>query len=213
MLLGGVLLLAAAGTAAAETVYVTDTLRFSVRAEPENEKKSVGVVESGQVLELLKPGDPWCLVQLPGGAQGYIQSRYITTQPPARYRLDQLVEKQKNAQQLAAGLQEENARLKAEAEKMAASAAGLQKELEQARREFEDFRRGAAEYVALKTEHEALRAELERKKREVADLQQEAANPFREANLYWFLAGAGVLMVGLVTGLSLRRQRRWSSLG
>jgi SH3 domain protein len=211
-LLGAWTLLAAAGAVRAETVYVTDTMRFSVRAEPDNDKKSMGVVESGQALELLKAGETWSLVQLPSGVQGYLQSRYLTAQPPARHRFDQLQEKQKIAQAQAAELQEENARLRAEVEKASASVAGAQKELEQVRREFDDFKRGAAEYSALKAGHDALRAELDQKNRQIAALEHETANPFREANLYWFLAGAGVLLVGLVTGLSLKRQRRWSSL-
>jgi hypothetical protein len=32
-------------------------------------------------------------------------------------------------------------------------------------------------------------------------------------NLYWFFSGAGVLLAGFFTGYSVKRQRRWSSLG
>lgn len=195
-----------------ESVYVTDTLKISVRVEPGNEQKSVGLVESGQMLDLLKPGETWSLVQLPNGSQGYLLSRYLTVQPPARHRFDQLQEKNKTLTAQAAALQEDNARLKAESEKLAAAASGSQKETEAVRREFEAFKKQAADFTALKARHEAQTAELEQRNREIAALQDQAAGVFRDANLYWFLAGAGVLLLGLLVGFSLKRQRRWSTL-
>jgi SH3 domain protein len=208
----GVCLAGLAGVGRAESVYVTDSLKFSVRAEPGNEQKSVGLVESGQMLELLKPGETWSLVQLPNGAQGYLLSRYLTEQPPARHRFEQVQEKNRNLTQQAAGLLEENTRLKAENEKLAAAAGGHQRETDAVRRDFEAFKKDVADVAALKDRLETLSAELDSKNKEIEALHLKSTPIFQDINLYWFLAGAGVLFVGLLIGFSLKRQRRYSSL-
>jgi SH3 domain protein len=204
-------LLGLAGPAWAETVYVTDILKLSLRAEPGNEQKSIAVVESGQQLELLKAGETWSQVQLPNGTQGYLFTRYLTQQPPARHRFDQLTEKNKNLTAQASGLQEENNRLKAEIGKLAAAAADHQKETDAVRRDYEAFKAQAADVAGLKGRYDAAVAELDQKNKEIAVLNQESTI-FRDVDRYWFLAGAGVLLAGLLIGFSLKRQRRWSSL-
>jgi SH3 domain protein len=152
------------------------------------------------------------LVQLPNGTQGYLLSRYLTPQPPARHRFDQLQEKNKHLTVQATGLQEENNRLKAENEKLAAAAGGYQKETDAVRREYEVFKVQASDVASLKARYDAAVAELDQKNKEIAALNPESASILRDVNLYWFLAGAGVLLAGLLIGLSLKRQRRWSSL-
>jgi SH3 domain protein len=184
---------------------------LSLRAEPGNEQKTIAVVESGQQLELLKAGETWSYVQLPNGTQGYLFSRYLTQQPPARLRFDQLMEKNKNLTAQASGLQEENNRLKAEIGKLAAATADHQKETEAVRRDYEAFKAQAADVAGLKGRYDAAVAELDQKNQEIAALNQ-ASNIFRDVDRYWFLAGAGVLLAGLLIGFSLKRQRRWSSL-
>jgi len=58
------------------------------------------MAESGTPVEVLKPGEEWSLVRLGNGTEGYLLSRYLTATAPARFRLDQLQEKNKtlNAQ-------------------------------------------------------------------------------------------------------------------
>jgi SH3 domain protein len=207
----GLLGLAVSGWA--ETAYVSDVIRIGIRSGPESEQKILAVIESGQPLEVIKPGEEWSLVQLSNGTEGYILARYLTAQPPARYRLDQLQEKNKALTAQAAQLLEENTRLKGENEKLSAAAAERETEVNAVRSEFEAFRNEAADFTALKSKVAGLNAELDQKQRTIAALEDQAADIFQISYLYWFLAGAGVLIVGLLMGLSVKkRQRRWSSL-
>jgi SH3 domain protein len=57
MLAVGMCLLAIAASARAETVYVSDVIKLTVRSGPGNEHKAVAVAESGQQLALIKPGE------------------------------------------------------------------------------------------------------------------------------------------------------------
>jgi len=199
--------------AAAETAYITDIIRLAVRSGPANDQKSIGLVESGQTVDILKIGDDWSLVRTATGIEGYVLSRYLTSQPTAKFRLDQVQEKNKTLTTQAAGLVEENSRLKADSEKLAATAAAGQRELAALRSEFEAFQKDAAEVTELKAKYNRLEAELAEKQEKISQLENQTNDILNPNNLYWFLAGAGVLLVGFFTGFSVKRQRRWSSLG
>jgi SH3 domain protein len=200
-------------TAAAETAYINDIIRLSVRSGPANDQKSLGLVESGQMVDVLKSSDEWSLVRTATGIEGYVLSRYLTSQPPAKFRFDQVQEKNKTLTAQAAGLVEETTRLKAENEKLAAAAAAGQRELAALKNEFEAFRKDAAEVTELKAKYHRLEAELAERQEKIAQLENPSNELLNPNNLYWFLAGAGVLLAGFFTGFSVKRQRRWSSLG
>ena len=62
-----------------ETMYVSDILKLTLRTGPSIENKIISVLESGQVMEVIKFGDEWSRVQLPNGKEGWVLSRYLTT--------------------------------------------------------------------------------------------------------------------------------------
>lgn len=208
----GLCLLGGVGGAWAGPVYVSDVIRVAVRSGPGGEHPSLALVESGQVLELLKPGDEWSMVRLANGAEGYVLSRFLVSSPPARHQIARLEEKIKALTQQAAGLAEENTRLRADNEKLAAAAADGQATLHTLRGQFDRFRDETADAAALKERADGLAEELEQKTRQIAELSNRPEEIFPVTTLYWFLAGAGVLLVGFLTGYSVKRQRRWSSL-
>jgi SH3 domain protein len=141
MLAIGMCLLAVAATARAETVYVSDVIKLSVRSGPGGEHKSIAVTESGQPVELIKSGEEWSLVRLANGAEGYVLARFLTTVQPGRFQYVQLQDKIKALTAQAAGLAEENSRLKAENERLAAAVSGGQKQIDSLRSEYETFKR------------------------------------------------------------------------
>lgn len=197
----------------ADTAYIVDSIKVALRAAPGNDQKSVAMVESGQALEVLKPGEEWSMVRLANGAEGYLLSRYLTSAPPVRLRFDQLQEKNKTLNAQAAALTEENTRLKAEIEKLAAVVSTGERETAVLKSEFDAFRKEAADVTALKSRADALAAELDQKKAELARWESGPLAILENENLYWFLAGAVVLLAGFFTGYAVKRPRRWSTLG
>lgn len=198
--------------ARADTAYIVDTIKVALRSAPGPDHKSVATTESGQSVEVLKTGDEWSLVRLGNGAEGYLLTRLLTNTPPARLRLDQLQEKNKTLSAQAAALTEENTGLKAEIEKLAALVSAGEKDVAGLQGEFDAFRREAADVTALKSRTDALAAELDQKKAELARWESGPLAILENENLYWFLAGAAVLLTGFLTGYIVKRPRRWSTL-
>jgi len=196
----------------ADTAYIVDSIRVALRAGPGNDQKSIGIAESGQAVEVVKPGEEWSLVRLGNGTEGYLLSRYLTAAPPVRQRFDQLQEKTKALTAQAAALLEENARLKTDNEKLAAALSAEERATAALKGDFDAFRKEAADVVALKSTAAALAAELDQKNEEIARLQSGPLAILDDDNLYWFLAGAAVLMVGFLAGYAVKRPRRRSTL-
>jgi SH3 domain protein len=196
----------------AESIYVTDVLKLTLRSGPSTEHKILSVIESGQQLEILDRGPEWTLVRLPNDKEGYVLTRYLSTTPTAGIRLQQLQEKHKSLMQQTASLLEENARFKSENNQLSSSLGSNEKTLEQVRAEYEKLKADSAQFLTLKSKYDKAAAQLEEQTKR-ADSLEEQLNRF-EMNQYikWFLAGSGVLLVGFIIGFSARRQRRRPSL-
>ncbi|MGD8888733.1 MAG: TIGR04211 family SH3 domain-containing protein [Desulfobacterales bacterium] len=208
----GICLLVFATFGSAESIYVTDVLKLTLRSGPSTEHKILSVIESGQQLEILDRGPEWTLVRLPNDKEGYVLTRYLSTTPTAGIRLQQLQEKHKSLMQQTASLLEENAQFKSENNQLSSSLGSNEKTLEQVRAEYEKLKADSAQFLTLKSKYDKAAAQLEEQTKR-ADSLEEQLNRF-EMNQYikWFLAGSGVLLVGFIIGFSARRQRRRPSL-
>lgn len=81
------------GQAAAQTVYVSDTLRVGVRPEPNNTVAPVGVVKTGMKLEVLESQQGYRKVKTEDGLTGWIRDIYIVEKAPAIITLKEIQEK------------------------------------------------------------------------------------------------------------------------
>ncbi|MCG6887230.1 MAG: TIGR04211 family SH3 domain-containing protein [Proteobacteria bacterium] len=80
--------------AAAETVYVSDTLRVGLRPEPGSSATPTGVVTTGMQLELLGQDGDYSQVRTEKGQTGWIKNLYIVNAPTAGIRIKSVEKKQ-----------------------------------------------------------------------------------------------------------------------
>lgn len=78
--------------AQAETVYVAERIRIGLRAETAETSAVVKTVETGTPLEVIERLDKFAHVRDSQGAEGWIEARYLTPDPPARLQLAKLQE-------------------------------------------------------------------------------------------------------------------------
>jgi len=208
----GIVIMCFPANGLAESMYVTDLLKLTLRSGPSTEHKILSVVESGHQVEMLEPGEDWSLVRIANGKEGYVLTRYLIPEPTHNVRLEQLQTKHKALMQQAATLLEENTRLRSESKKLKSTSDGNEKTLKKLRIDYDKLKAGSAEYIELKEKYKTVSGQLaEQTKRAVAldeDLRAIEINQY----IKWFLAGSGVLLVGFLVGFSARRQRRRPSL-
>ena len=208
----GVCLLVFSGNVYAETMYVTDVLRLSLRTGQSIEHKIIAVIESGRQVDVLEDGEEWSLVRLPDEREGWVLTRYLTSDLTHNIKLAKLETKHKNLTAQASALLEENAKLKQDNRRLDAELGTNRKTLTKISSEFESLKADSAEYLNLKTKYDAAAAQLAGKTKKLAKLEEQLSKIQLYHYIKWFLAGSGVLLVGFIIGFSAKRQRRRSSL-
>jgi SH3 domain protein len=195
-----------------ETMYVSDILKLTLRTGPSIENKIISVIESGQMMEVIKFGDEWSQVQLPNGKEGWVLSRYLTTSETHNIKLERLEAKHKNLMIQAAELLEENNRLEAENKRVSTEFNANQKQLVKMKADYEALKTEAAEFLTLKTNYKRAASQLAEQTAKAKQLEEELSSLEMNTYIKWFLAGSGVLIVGFLIGFSTKRQRRRPAL-
>jgi SH3 domain protein len=76
--------------AAAETAYVTDSLRLGLHHTEDTSDKPFENLVSGTALEVIERNANYAHVRTPGGQEGWVKSAYLVEQKPAALRVAEL---------------------------------------------------------------------------------------------------------------------------
>jgi len=145
----GVCLIFVSPTVLAETNYVSDTMKITMRTEPGKDRKIVALLSTGQKVEVLKPSNDWTLVQLPNGKKGYVLSRFLTKNIPSDIKLKLLGSKHDVLKAQTATLLEENNLIKEENNKLNTGLVNTQKELQELTKTYERLKKESADFLKL----------------------------------------------------------------
>jgi len=208
----GIVLMCFSANGLAESMYVTDLLKLTLRSGPSTEHKILSVVESGYQVEMLEPGEDWSLVRIADGKEGYVLTRYLVPEPTHNVRLEKLQTKHKALVQQAATLLEENTRFRNESKKLKATSDRNEKALKKLHTDYDKLKAGSADYIELKEKYKTVSGQLAEQTKRAAALDEDLRAIEINQYIKWFLAGSGVLLVGFIVGYSARRQRRRPSL-
>jgi len=162
------------GVVFGKSLYVRDNTKEAlVRTGTSTENKIISILKSGQEVTLVGEEESYYLVVTPGGAQGYVLKYQMTEQSPAEKRIQEIEQRsQQKIQELETQTQTQQKELIA---------------LREEREQLETARKGAEERAQ---QHADMVAQLQ---------AQQSARESEEA-LQWFLAGAGVLLLGVLFG-------------
>lgn len=195
-------------TAHAETMYVSDVLKLTVRDGKGTSGKIIGVIQSGQTVDVLQPEDEWALVRLDDGKEGWVLSRYLTSKITNNVKLKWLQKKHKTLTLQASTLIEENTKLKGENRQIKTDLNEAQKKAEGLRISYETLKTESADYIQLKAKYTKAVSQLDEYGKKLELLEKELTKLEFRRTIRWFLAGAGVLLLGFLVGFSTKRQRR-----
>jgi len=200
------LLLFAIGSAHAETVYVTDDVKLTLRSGPSMKNKIVKMVRSGTPLTVIKrTRDGYIKVKTPSGTTGYILSRHTKKQPINKL---QLIKTTDELQQL----RKENLQLKTELETIknehahvADSEAELTQQKNKLSRELAKIQQTAANAIQVKKQRDQLQERVVNSERELQQLKREKQTLEDSANQSWFIYGGLLAFAGILFGLLIPR--------
>ena len=204
------LLLAVEVGAAESTRYVNDELIITLRAGQGSEYKIIKSLASGTQLELLEVGDDtgFTKIRTKDGIEGWVRSWYLSETPTAKLLLADAIRKAKR-------LEAENKKLRASTSSSSKNNTDLKKQLskletENAKllKENNKLKDIASRPIELESENKRLTTETSQIKQENKILSDETSKLRQSSVQKWFVAGSGVLVVGIIFGLILPRLRR-----
>ena len=82
--------------AQANTIYVTDSLQLKLRASADTNGDIVTTLHSGQKLTLLEQQSKFSKVKTNDGQTGWVQTWFLTDEPPATYIVNQVTKEKEN---------------------------------------------------------------------------------------------------------------------
>lgn len=215
----------------AETRYVSDILYVSMRAEPDDDADIIQTLRSDTPLEILEETEEYVRVRLESGDEGWVVKRYVTSNIPKaqvitelgekinrlEVRLEEMArEKTGLAQELQTIRENRNQSVgeyKSTIEEERREARKIQQELESVTQKYDQLLSRSQNVVQLsdkmkKLEKENIQLRIAKTKNAemIRQLEAEKKKLLRAAIIRWFLAGSGVLLVGVILGKLSRKK-------
>ena len=205
-LLCGMLLTSAAFAAPA---WVSDQFEITLRSGPSTSNAIQLMVNSGLRLEVLErdTDSGYSRVRTPGGTEGWVLSRYLMSEPSAREQLETLTGQLTNATSRGSSLDTQMKAVKAEYDSANKQIAKLGREKAAVEKELAEIKRTAANVLAINTQNQSLMDQLAAAQIKADTLEQEHRQLSSQTTRYWFMAGALVLLIGVLLGIWLPRVR------
>lgn len=194
--------------ATAATRYVDDHLIITMRTGKANTFQILRTIPSGTVVELLEEDGDYSRIRTDDGQEGWVLSRFLTTRPIAKVRLARTEKQLEKVREEKRRLEERLAALNEEKSSLDKEHSSLGSETEQLRKQLDDLREVAARPIELAQQNETLNNEVGQLQRQLQQVKAENDRLHDRSQRDWFLAGAGVLIGGILLGLILPRLRR-----
>jgi len=165
--------------------YVSDQLFTYMHKGPSAQYRIVGSLNAGTKIKLLQSDKKtgYSKVQDPRGRSGWISTKFVTSQEPSILRLPEAVEALDSANKKLNGIADSN---KAAQQKQQQS---LSEQI--------------ASNQQLVTQRQQLLAKIQALELDNTKLQTRIANQSEEVEMYWFMRGAAIIIMGIFIGLVL----------
>jgi len=196
----------------AETMYISDIIKITVRTGPGIDRKIIAMIKSGERVEVLKPEKEWSFVRITNGKEGWVLSRFLKSKEPDGLVLDRYIKKHSALKNQAVSLIEENNVYKKENNKLNSELKTNKEMSDKIKSSYETLKKESAEFLELKSNYKKTSSKLIEQTKKAEKLEKELTKLLLHQNIKWFLSGAGVLLLGFVIGFSTKRQRSRSSL-
>ncbi len=125
----------ATAAAAGERAWVRGGIRLNLRTEPGTQFRILGVIATGDGVEILERTEGWTKVQLPAGESGWIPVGYLQAEPPPTVRLEQIQDELTSLQAKLEAALAESSKLKTRSDELESRDDGQQSEISRLDRE------------------------------------------------------------------------------
>jgi len=203
------LIVLTASSAYGQSAWVSDEFEIMLRSGPSTSNAIQLMIGSGMQLEILERDaeSGYSQVRTPGGTEGWVLTRYLMNERSAREQLEILTSDLTNANSRGSSLGSQLTAIKGEYDSANRSIENLEREKAAAEKELAEIKRTAANVLGINEQNKSLLDQLATAQIRADTLEQENRQLSSQTIRYWFLAGALVLLVGIILGIWLPRIR------
>lgn len=201
-------------SAFAATMYISDELTVPLRRGPSNGHKIINAaLPSGLALEVLGEDTAagFTQVRTPNGTEGWIQTQYLVNQPIAKDRLAAATKRIETLEAQLKSTRENYQDVRGARTEIEGRASELAKENQKLHNELAEIRRVSATAITQFQENKQLKTDNASLQTQVTQLTERVRTLERNAMLRWFLAGGGLVLVGLAAGALIKSRPKRSS--
>ncbi len=202
-------LLVSTPMAFAAPAWVSDEFEITLRSGPSTSNAIQLMVGSGMELEVLERDAEtgYSRVRTPGGTEGWVLNRYLMQERSAREQLQRLTNQLTNANSRGTTLDSQLTTIQGEYDASTRRIATLEREKAAVEQELTAIKRTAANVLGVNEQNTSLMNQLSAAQIRADTLDQENRQLSSQTVRYWFMAGALVLLVGILVGIWLPRIR------
>lgn len=189
----------------AKTVYVTDSMKFTLRSSESNRSKILKMLPSGTALTLINENNNthYSKVRTNSGVEGYILTRHTLNKPISSWYLNKANKQLEALKQESDLIKQELAQLKGKNDETLNTNQTLSKERDQLSQELDNLRLTAANAVQLKHDRDQSRKKIITLSNELKEVTHENQMLKDSANQDWFLYGGILSLIGVILGFIL----------
>jgi SH3 domain protein len=175
------------------------------------------MLPSGTALKVLGQRNGWSRIALTGEAEAWILTRYLMSEPAAKNQVAEAKAMREGVAGRVKSIREQLSTATDKAQSLELERSELSERAQALALELKQLQRTAASAVAVAQENVRLRVTSADSERGLQELRQEYLLLKQSRERDWFVAGAGVLLGGVVLGLIVpklrfRRRRGWGEL-
>ncbi len=179
----------------AESVYVSDIKKITMRIAPGTEHKIMRMLESGSSLKILEKSGAWSKVRTKGGKEGWAMTRFLVEKKPAVILINEFKIKNEKLAEKVTTLKVENT-----------SIFETNKRLVGIEEKYIELEKESKKFLELKTKYNENLKEFEAQQDKIVAFENNRNNRI----MTWFLIGAGVFVFGVMLGMGAKKNRRSS---
>ena len=202
----------------AQTRYVSDQIEATLRTGPSLGHAVQRMLRAGVALEVLEedPKSGYTRVKTSSGVEGWLLSRYLMAEPDARSQVEKFAKQINTSADLDGSVRAQLNAIKEEYENARKRITVLESTNKRLESELDSIRKTSANVLSIDKENKKLQQKLAVTEESFLNLQTENNELGDRKQRDWFVAGALVLLGGIVLGLILprfakRRHSRYDS--
>ena len=205
-------LVCTAAVSSAETKYVAEEFEITMRTGPGTDNKIIALIPSGRQVEVIKPGDEWTEVQLANGKQGWVLSRYLTSELPNEIKLERLDNKYEQLLAQKNALDQSSTELANAKNELTTALSQTQDQLAEVSAAYESLKNESADFINLKKKYDSMDKELKTTRTHAEQMENDLNRLSNNQVYQGMLYGGGLLALGFIVGFIVKKPKKRSGL-